>query len=347
MLRAAIQKLELKFITPGQTSRGTLYTKPSWFFILENDGHRGMGECSVIPGLNPEYDHTYESRIYQVAEQINRGNLPTLSSLDHYPSIRFGLETALADLAQAQPGILFPSAFTRGDQGIAINGLIWMGSKEEMQQRISEKLNQGFKVLKLKVGALDFREELSLLQAIRSQFSESELEIRLDANGAFGPAEALEKLKRLSEFHIHSIEQPIKPGQWETMAHLCKTSPIPIALDEELIGLIATEQKQQMLDTIQPQYIILKPSLLGGPDHSLQWIQMAENTNAGWWATSALESNVGLNAIAQWVFVQNPSMVQGLGTGQVFSNNLSSPLELRGPRLYFNPDQTFSTDELN
>lgn len=334
MIKARVSRIDLQFITPGQTSRGTLNSKPSWFFILEHNGYSGVGECSVIAGLSPEYPDGYEQKIFEIAEKINSGVVPSLDDLDEFPSIRFGLETALLDLQHESAGILFPSAFTRGEKGIPINGLIWMGNKQEMQSRIREKLDQGFRVLKLKVGALDFDEEISLLRNIRNQFKPADLEIRLDANGAFSVNDAPEKLKQLSDFHIHSIEQPIKAGQWEAMAEICHTSPLPVALDEELIGIINTIIKEKMLDTIKPQYIILKPSLIGGLQKSREWIDIAAAKNIGWWATSALESNVGLNAIAQWVFTLNPEMVQGLGTGQVFSNNIDSPLELSGPLLY-------------
>jgi L-alanine-DL-glutamate epimerase-like enolase superfamily enzyme len=215
-----------------------------------------------------------------------------------------------------------------------------------MQERIREKLNQGFRVLKLKVGALGFEEEISLLKSIRKEFRPDVLEIRLDANGAFDPETALEKLNRLSEFHIHSIEQPIKAGQREAMAMLCRQSPIPIALDEELIAIADPEIKKKMLTQIQPQYIILKPNLIGGLQKSQEWIDIASGLNIGWWVTSALESNVGLNAIAQWTYTLNSSMVQGLGTGQVFSNNIPSPLQLKGPVLYYRPETEWSFDSI-
>ncbi|MDX9847301.1 MAG: o-succinylbenzoate synthase [Tenuifilaceae bacterium] len=337
MIKAAVKRIDFQFIQPGQTSRGTLHSKPSWFIIISNDGKKGIGECSVIPGLNPEYADGYEQKIQEVVDDINAGAIPNLSDLKDFPSICFGLETALLDLKTEDSGILFPSDFTTGNQGIPINGLIWMGTKAEMQARIREKLDSGFRVLKLKVGALNFDEEISLLKSIRREFSPDDLELRLDANGAFSPRNAMERLNWLSDSNIHSIEQPIRAGQWDEMARLCFDSPIPIALDEELIGNSDTSTKSQLLAHIRPQYIILKPSLIGGLEMSNEWIELAKGQNIGWWATSALESNVGLNAISQWVFTQNTSMVQGLGTGQVFSNNIPSPLQLRGAELYYNP----------
>ncbi len=338
MITAKIKKYDLAFINPGQTSRGLLYNKPSWLIILQNNNNMGIGECSVIPGLNLEYNDEYPHKVHEISHQINKGHLPALTELDNFPSIRFGLETALIDLQQHnKTGILFPSAFTKGQEGISINGLIWMGTRKEMQQRISEKLAKGFKVLKIKVGALFFEEEIALLRSIRRTFHPSDLEIRLDANGAFSPEEALVKLRKLSEFHIHSIEQPIKNGQWEAMAKICHSSPLPVVLDEELIGINDTKTKRELLTQLHPHYIILKPSLVGGLEKSKEWIELAEELNIGWWVTSALESNIGLNAIAQWVFTMKPQMVQGLGTGQVFSNNFQSPLNLKGPELFYDP----------
>ncbi len=334
-MEATLKKIDLQFITPGQTSRGTLYSKPSWLIILKDGNFTGVGECSVIPGLNPEYKPGYEQKLKEVTEAVNTGNIPSWESLEGFPSIRFGLETAILDLQHTPTGILFPSDFTRGKAGIPINGLIWMGTFDQMQQRIQEKLDLGFKVLKLKVGALDFKEEIFLLKNVRSRFPESELEIRLDANGAFYPEKALEKLEKLAEYSIHSIEQPIKPGQRDQMAELCRTSPIPIALDEELIGIHSSEEKLKLLKHLRPRYIILKPSLVGGFEKSEEWIDAAKATDTGWWATSALESNTGLSAIAQWVYTLKPNNVQGLGTGGVFSNNLPSPVYLQNSTLFF------------
>ncbi|TVR76947.1 MAG: o-succinylbenzoate synthase [Saprospirales bacterium] len=338
MIKATVKKHDLKFIHPGTTSRGTLYTKPSWFICFRNQNGVGIGECSVIPGLNPEYDSSYETKIREVVDAFKRGGEYKLSDLDHYPSIQFGLEQALLGLKGASPSVLFPSDFTQGKKGIPINGLIWMGSREKMEVGIRRKLQEGFKVLKLKVGALEFDQELEILSNIRKAFLPEDLEIRLDANGAFQASNVLEKLHKLSEHAIHSIEQPIRQGQWEVMATICKKSPIPIALDEELIGVVDSSQMESLLKTIAPQFIILKPSLVGGFGKSDEWIRLAEKYQVEWWSTSALESNVGLNAISQWVFMKRPGLVQGLGTGQLYSNNLSSPLNLRGPKLFYDPE---------
>jgi o-succinylbenzoate synthase len=343
-MKAIVKKLDLKFIRPGKTSRGILYTKPSWFFFLENNGRKSIGECSVIPGLNREYDEKYESRVMQLADRINKGMLPDLKALDEFPSIRFGLECALQELQLGQEGILFPSSFTRGETGIPINGLIWMDDMEEMKKGIREKLAQGFKVLKLKIGALDFQDEVTLLEEIREEFTSDELEIRLDANGAFTYEEALENLDQLMDYNIHSVEQPIKCGSWDEMARLCETSPVDIALDEELIGIYSAPEKNKMLAHIQPQYIVIKPSFAGGFEKAKEWIRAAEKNDAGWWVTSALESNIGLNAIAQWVATLKTNMVQGLGTGQVFSNNIPSPLHLKNSELWYDPQHEWKIE---
>ncbi len=252
------------------------------------------------------------------------------------PSIQFGLEQAFLSLESQSPYLLFPSGFTNSNEGIHINGLIWMGSKEFMKTQIREKLEQGFKCIKMKIGAIDFDTEIELLQSIRKEFSSDDIELRVDANGGFTANEALDKLKRLSEYDLHSIEQPIKVNQFEEMARLCETTPLPIALDEELIGVFGVTKKEEILQTIQPQYIILKPSLVGGFKGSMEWIDLADKKEIGWWITSALESNIGLNAIAQWTYTLNSKMPQGLGTGSLFTNNIESPLEVKNGYLQYN-----------
>lgn len=342
MLEARFIKRDLIFKEAGGTSRGVLHVKPSWFISIANEkGDIGIGECSVIPGLSIENLSELELKIKEVCNNINEYVLHLHSSLIQYPALRFALEMALLDLSNQKPFHLFDSSFVNGDSSIVINGLIWMGEADEMLKRINVKLKNGFKCLKLKVGAIDFNQELKLLASIRKHYSPADLEIRVDANGAFKANEAEEKLHRLSRYHIHSIEQPIKAGQIEQLKKLCENTPIPIALDEELIGIADFKSKKELLEAVSPQYIILKPSLLGGFKASEEWIKLAEVCNAQWWATSALEANVGLNAIAQWVYTKHNPLRQGLGTGQVFTNNVSSPLYLKGEQLFFNPQNNW------
>ncbi len=338
MLTASFQKRLMVFNEAGGTSRGVLHSKPSWFIrVKDENGSIGIGECSIIPGLSIDDSPKLERRIEEVCENINSYVDNYHSSLHEYPAIRFALETAFLGLKRQHPFNLIDSAFVNGEKPIVINGLIWMGQADKMLKRIDAKLEQGFSCLKLKVGAIDFESELSLLNHIRKRYSIDDLELRVDANGAFSSQDAAGKLDVLAQYGIHSIEQPIKAGQPEAMYELCRRTPLSIALDEELIGVNDIESKRVLLKSIQPQYIILKPSLLGGLKASDEWIDLAEIANIGWWATSALEANVGLNAIAQWVAAKNNPMRQGLGTGQVFSNNIESPLYLKGEELYYNP----------
>jgi O-succinylbenzoate synthase len=280
----------------------------------------------------------------------HKGYLPvedlTGLNLSGFPAIKFGLETAIRDLQQGGKRLLYPSDFTEGTTGIPINGLIWMGRKQMMLSRIAEKIVYGFNVIKMKVGALSFTDELELLGVVRSKFPPSRLEIRLDANGAWQQEEALYKLKQLSEFGIHSVEQPIAAGTPEAMARICSGSPVPVALDEELIGVNSPDQQEQLLTTIKPHYIILKPSLLGGISASEAWIRLAEKQGAGWWVTSALESNIGLNAITQWTATLDTTLPQGLGTGSLFANNIPSPLTVTGSRLFYLPEKAWDLSTL-
>lgn len=340
-------KYSLNFNFPGGTSRGVLHTKDSWFIKLRDieTGQFGIGECSYLEGLNPEKPSDYS----EIFSKINVNlNLKTLDEcLIPFPSIRFGLEMALKDLQQGGKRILFENDFTKGIKNIPINGLIWMGDRKQMFDRIKEKMDGGFRCLKLKIGAIDFSEELSLIEYIRTHFSASDLEIRLDANGGFHVDQAIMKLQKLSSFQIHSIEQPIAINQWDQMALLSEKSPIPIALDEELINRTSEEEKKLLLTSIQPQYIILKPSLLGGFKATSTWVDLAEKNNIGWWVTSALESNIGLNAIAQWVASLDTKIPQGLGTGQVFSNNFNAPLQIKNAALHFSQNQMWDLKALD
>jgi o-succinylbenzoate synthase len=333
---------KLEFRHPAGTSRGVLMEKESWFIKVMHNGLTGIGECSLIPGLSPDNRATYEQQLTWLTKHPDKYQEWIFKQGKHFPSIRFGLETAVADIENGGKQVFGETDFTSGKAGIAINGLIWMEKKEFMKQQIRDKIEDGFSCIKIKIGAIDFDDELQLLGMIRQQYGEGTVEIRVDANGAFEPGEALDKLERLASYGIHSIEQPIKPGQWEDMARLCEKSPVPIALDEELIGAAEQNEKCRLLELIKPAYIILKPSLLGGLAASEQWIQLAENFKIGWWATSALESNIGLNAIAQWVYkMQNP-LPQGLGTGQLYTNNIDSPLEIRNGQLLHNPAKKFT-----
>lgn len=337
--------LDLQFKFPAGTSRGVLLHKPSSFLLLEKDGFTGIGECSTIPNLSIDPVETYSEKLEEVCRLLNEGVDPGSIDLSLYPSIAFGLETALLDLKANGSKCLFPSAFTQGETGIPINGLVWMGDKDFMQKQICEKIAAGYHCIKLKVGALDFETELEIISGIRQQFSPEDIELRLDANGGFTPTDALEKLEKLAAFHIHSIEQPIKQKQFEAMAKLCQQSPIPIVLDEELIGVTPAD-KEFILEKIKPAYIILKPSLVGGFRQSEEWIRLAEKHNIAWWITSALEANIGLNAIAQWTYTLNSQLPQGLGTGQLYHNNIPSPLAIENAKLFYKPDVDWDVNSL-
>ena len=311
--------------------------KDTYFVRLTDSatGRTGIGECALFRGLGSDDLPDYEEKLALACAD------PTVPS--PYSSIRFGIECAMIAAGLAE----MPSTpYSRGKEGIPINGLIWMGDRAEMRRRIDEKLNAGFRVLKMKIGGIDFESETDLLRYIRSRYSPETLELRLDANGSFAPEVAAERLDILSKFHIHSIEQPVKAGQTDIMARICRETPIPVALDEELIGMPNAESAAALLDAIRPQYIILKPSLCGGLSGAGLWADAAESLGIGWWATSALESNVGLHAIACWVASRGVTLPQGLGTGLLYSNNIPSPLELRGDRLYFNPSGTWDYSAL-
>ncbi|RZJ74328.1 MAG: o-succinylbenzoate synthase [Flavobacterium sp.] len=336
-MKAAYQKYILNFKRPSGTSRGVMTEKETWFIILEHDGKRGIGECGLLRGLSVDDRPDYEDKLRWICENIHLGEEELCNALLEFPSIQFGVEMAFQSLKSDNPYVLFPSEFTEGTKNIPINGLVWMGAEAFMKQQIEEKLQQGFDCIKLKIGAIDFDRELELLRFIRSNFGAEEIEIRVDANGGFSSQEALHKLNQLYEFQIHSIEQPLAVNQHDTMSDLCKVTPIPIALDEELIGVFGRENKYILLEKIKPQYIILKPSLVGGFKGAAEWIAIAEEQNIGWWITSALESNIGLNAIAQWTFLQNNPMPQGLGTGGLYTNNFNCPLEVVSGQLKYDP----------
>ena len=323
---------------PSRTSRDVLYDKPSWYLVIKDQNRIGVGECSIIPGLSLDRVNDIEPKLDYICRAISLGNKLDIAEFNDYPAIKFALETALIDFNFSEsPFKINDSNFSNFKDKIKINGLVWMGDIKYMRSQIIEKVNRGFSCIKIKVGALKFESELQMIKEIRRDFAHEDLEIRLDANGAFKINEALEKLERLNEFSIHSIEQPIKKNHWQEMAKLCELSPIPIALDEELIGINLS--KAELLDTIKPDYLILKPSLLGGLTECDNWISSAKENGIKWWATSALEGNVGLNAIAQWVYTKNSKLRQGLGTGMLFKNNVNSPLEISADSIYLNENK--------
>jgi O-succinylbenzoate synthase len=334
-MHATYKKYILNFKRPSGTSRGVMTEKETWFLLLEENGETGIGECGLLRGLSVDDRPDYEEKLQWVCENIHLGKDKLWDALLEFPSIQFGVEMAFLSLQAKSPFELFPSDFTQSKDSILINGLVWMGEEAFMKQQIEEKLAEGFTCVKLKIGAIDFEKELGLLRFIRQHFDAKTIEIRVDANGAFISNEALNKLNQLIEFELHSIEQPIQKNNTDKMSELCRTTPIPIALDEELIGIFKYEDKAILLDTIQPQYIILKPSFIGGIKGSLEWIELAEKRNIGWWITSALESNVGLNAIAQFTYTLNNKMPQGLGTGGLYTNNFACPLEIKNGQLFY------------
>lgn len=327
----------LNFKRPSGTSRGVLTSKETFFLVIEQEDKKGIGECNLFRGLSADNVPDYETKLQWVEQHLHLGEKALLEELKTFPSIQFGVEQAFRSVAAPQWYELFSSNFTKGKDTIPINGLIWMGSPDFMKMQIKEKLAQGFRCIKMKIGAIDFEEEYRILKALRNEFSANDIEIRVDANGAFQATEALRYLERLATLQLHSIEQPIRAGQWEAMAELCEQTPLPIALDEELIGIFTREEKQRLLREIQPQYIILKPSLIGGYQGSEDWITLAETLGIGWWVTSALESNIGLNAIAQWTYTLHSPMPQGLGTGTLYTNNIPFPLYVENGHIGFNP----------
>lgn len=336
MIRATYTAHPLVFVRPAGTSRGILQQKPCWFIKLTSEeGITGMGEVSFIPNLSVEEEDEMEIQLHHICKLISRGEMDPLQFLPSMPGVQFALESAVRDLETGGKRILHPSEFTEGQVGIPTNGLIWMGAKPFMISQVREKMQLGFHVLKLKVGALDKTEELEIVKWIRSEFGAGDLEIRLDANGAWSPAQAPKRMEQFARFGIHSIEQPIAAGQIEALARICQDPAIPVALDEELIGITDPAARSQLLEKIRPAYIILKPGLLGGFTATADWIELARKQGIGWWITSALESNIGLNAVAQWTFQQGVSIPQGLGTGALYTNNIPSPLQMSGEYLWY------------
>ena len=337
MIKINIEERMLHFKQPAGTSRGVYTERRIWLVRVSDGKHEGVGECAPLPDLSCDDIPNYAEMLRRFCDGVEQTGEIDYEAMRDYPSMLFGLETALLALNADPSHLLFETPFSRGEVGIPINGLVWMGTYEEMSQRIEEKLRQGFRCVKLKIGAINFDAELDLLKRIRERFGPRELQLRVDANGAFGYDEALYKLELLSQYALHSIEQPIKARQWAAMAELCREAPLAIALDEELIGVNDPGQKRQMLNIIRPRYIILKPSLHGGMMGCREWISIARDMGIGTWITSALESNIGLMAIAQFcseVYGCPVTMPQGLGTGQLFTDNIPMPLRIKGDQLW-------------
>ena len=339
-LKINITKRTLHFKQPAGTSRGIYTTRTSWFVEATSDslpGVCGIGECAPLPDLSCDARPEYEQTLRAACRMTELTGKIAYDAMRPYPSMLFGLETALLDLKSGGKHLLFNTPFARGEEGITINGLVWMGSYDEMLRRLEEKMRLGFRCVKLKIGAIDFQRELDLVRHIREAFTKEQIELRVDANGGFAYGNALERLEQLARYDIHSIEQPIRQHQWAEMAEICAESPIPVALDEELIGVNLKGMKQELLDTIRPHYIILKPSLHGGMAGTREWISLAKERGIGSWITSALESNVGLNAVAQLsadIYGPDIKMPQGLGTGQLFTDNINMPLKIIGDKLW-------------
>lgn len=343
-MRLAYAPYILKFRSPAGTSRGVMTEKPTFFvkvFDESNPSAFGIGECSVFPGLSPEADGNYG---YKLVELLANMALGVETDLSGYSSIVFGLEQALRDFAGGCRHTYFPSEFTKGKESIEINGLVWMGNFDEMIERIDEKVAKGFHCIKLKIGAIDWQKEVEMIEYVRKKYSDSTLQIRVDANGGFTMDNALPRLKRLADLGVHSIEQPIPAGMPELMAFLCQVSPLKIALDESLIGVYGKENKEKLLDIVNPAFVILKPSLCGGFSGAEEWIRLSEERGIGWWVTSALESNVGLNALAQWTATLKTTIPQGLGTGALFTNNFESPLRLDADKLHYDTSFIIEND---
>lgn len=332
-MTAKYYKYLLKFKRPSGTSRGVLLEKETYILEVFENENKGVGECALFRGLSYDDRPDYEEKLKWLCENIHQDSEFLKKELKEFPSIWFGYEQALLNLKHGGK-LYFPSEFTKGQRSMMINGLIWMGDVDFMEEQILEKLEQGFHCIKLKIG-VDWKSEHEILQKLRQKFSKEKLELRVDANGGFSKNEAKTVLKQLSDLHIHSIEQPIKAGSWNDMAELCAETPTPIALDEELIGIIDFNEKKKLLEQIKPQYIILKPALVGGFSGCDEWVSLVVQQNIGWWITSALESNIGLNAIAQYTFTKGNQMPQGLGTGALFTNNFQSSLHLNGEQLFF------------
>ena len=343
-MKAIYKKYILNFKRASGTSRGVFTQKETWFLILKQKEKLGIGECGVLRGLSIDDVSEYENMLKWTCKNICLGEEVLYQKLKNFPSIQFGVEQAFLSLNSVNPFELFSSNFIKKECPIPINGLIWMGKVEFMYKQIKQKIEEKFKCIKIKIGAIDFKAELSLLSSIRKKYGRENIELRVDANGAFKPNNALGKLRELSVYNLHSIEQPIKQSNVLEMKKLCANTPFPIALDEELIGIFSIAEKEKLLQAIQPQYIVLKPSLIGGFKGATEWIILAEKYKIGWWVSSALESNIGLNAIAQWTYTLYSNLPQGLGTGSLFTNNFESPLTVKDGAIYYDKHKKWKSN---
>jgi len=322
--------------------------RDSWFLKVwdaANPDVYGIGEAGPVPGLSVEKASDVHKQLTDVVQKITddsdlgkAGSISeignTFRSMGLSPSTLVAVETALLDLHHGGKRVIFQNDFVKG-KPVSINGLVWMGGLDVMLQQVSIKIEEGFTCIKLKIGGINFEKELDILQFVRRKYFRDQITIRLDANGAFKPDQVMYKLMDLSQYDIHSIEQPLKAGA-PFLAELCQKTPIPIALDEELIGVASTEGRIELLDRVKPQFLVLKPSLHGGFSGCADWIRLADERGIGWWVTSAMESNVGLNAIAQFASNYPLPLPQGLGTGTIFRDNFPSPLEIKKGALVYN-----------
>jgi o-succinylbenzoate synthase len=332
------------------TSKGAITTRTVWYLIAWHHDRpevRGIGEAALFPGHSKEFPADVKTKLLELCMDTSNWERRLTDDLVDVPSVRFAVEQCLKDLEAVGTKTLFPSAFTLGRQAIPINGLVWMGDKATMKQRIREQIDGGYTTVKMKIGAIGIEDELELLKAVRAEYSVSDLILRVDANGAFNAQQAPDVLKRLADLQVHSIEQPVAPGLYEVMEELCAHTPIPIALDEDLIGLNTHDAKVDLLDNLKPQYIVIKPSLVGGWAATQEWIDLAKARNIGWWITSALESSIGLNAIAQYTATLHVTMAQGLGTGKVYANNIPSPLLAEKGFLRYRPEEDWDLSDLH
>lgn len=350
MFNATVHPVTFRFALEAGTSRGVLKEKKSWFIRVKKNDQVGWGECSPIAGLSPEPLEIIEAKITTVLDEWQKEPWAIVDpasrwteELAKWPALRFALETAWLDYSHGGVHKIYDNDFIQGKQTVPINGLVWMNTLEHMQAQIEDKLAQGYRCIKLKIGHHDFTAEEKMLKALRDRFSSKELMIRVDANGAYQKDTVYTVLEALAKLDVHSIEQPVAPGQFELMADVCRHSPLPIALDEELIGSYLPEEKEALLHQLQPDYLVLKPSLHGGMMGCREWIALAAQHNIGWWMTSYLESSIGLNAIAQFTCEYDTSIFHGLGTGQIYTQNVTSPLTVENGTLNYKTDREWGS----